>query len=82
MKNLEKKEYERRMVFARQEAVKAWCSEKTSSKEMDTELAEEFAKILVVYMYEPHLGCATTEQLINEIIARIDNLDYRTIDQD
>ncbi|MEE9365904.1 MAG: hypothetical protein V3W44_04370 [Dehalococcoidales bacterium] len=29
----------------------------------------------------PRLGCATTRQLIDEIVARLDiNLDYRTID--
>ena len=50
------KEHERRMVFARQEAAQAWCKEKTASTEMDAALAEEFAKILVVHMYAPHMG--------------------------
>lgn len=67
---MKKKEYERRMVFARQKAAEAWCGEKTSSKTMDVDLAEEFAWILVVQMYEPHLGCARTSDLQAEINAR------------
>ena len=79
---MKKEEYERHMVFAREEAAKAWCREKTSNKQMDPEIAEEFAKILVIHMYESHLGCATTEELISEIKARIEfgeKLKYRTI---
>lgn len=75
---MENKEYERRIVFARQEAATAWCQEKTSNKEMDAELAEEFAKILVEHMYAPHLGCATTEELLDEVKARVE-LKYKTI---
>lgn len=70
------------MVFAREEAGKAWCGKKTSKKVMDAELAEEFAKILVVQMYEPKLGCATTGRLIEEIKTRIEmdgKLDYKTL---
>jgi hypothetical protein len=77
-KLLSTEEYDRRLVFARQEAVKAWCTEETSGKEMDVFLAEAFAKILVEHMYEPHMGCATTGELIDEIKAR-SNLDYKTV---
>jgi len=76
---------EKRMVFARQLAATAWCQEKTKDMIVTPELTEEFAKILVIPMYEPKLGCATTEELIEELKARIEmneNLDYRTIDQD
>lgn len=79
------KEHERRMGFARQKAAQAWCGEKTKGKTMDVELAEEFANILVIQMYEPKLGCATTRDLLEEIKVRIEldgKLDYRTIDQD
>lgn len=79
------KEKERRMNFARQKAATAWCGKKTSGKTMDAELAEEFAKILVIEMYKPYLGCATTKELIEEIKARIEmdgKLDYKTIDSD
>ena len=79
---MDAKELERRMVFAREKAAQLWCEEKTRHKIMDVELAEEFAKILVVQMYEPKLGCATTEELIEEIRTRIEmdgKLDYRTI---
>ena len=71
---MEKKELERRMVFAREEAIKAWPKEKT----IDAELVEEFARILVVHMYKPHLGCVSTGELLAEIMAR-SNLDYRPI---
>ena len=71
-------EYERRMRFARQQAGRAWATDKTSSTIIDVILAEEFAKILVDHMYESHLGCATTKELLDEIAARLP-LDYKTI---
>jgi len=77
----ERRKDERRMNFARQEAAKAWCAEKTRDKTMDAELAEEFAKILVDHMYAPHLGCATTGEIIEELKGRSD-LDYKTIEHD
>ena len=82
---MKKEEQERRMNFALQEAALAWCGEKTKDKTIDAELAEEFAKILVVHMYEPHLGCATTGEIIEELKVRIEvdgKLDYKTIDSD
>lgn len=82
---MDEKEHERRMGFAREKAAQVWCQEKTKKKIMDVELAEEFAKILVVQMYEPKLGCATTKELFEELIARAKmdgSLDYRTIDDD
>jgi hypothetical protein len=66
------KELERRMVFARQEAARAWQQPLTSVMVLDPYLAEEFAKILVVHMYEPHLGCARTSELEAEVKARGD----------
>lgn len=38
------------LSFARQVAARAWCGKTTSGKEMDVDLAEEFAKILYDYM--------------------------------
>jgi len=67
---ISKKEQERRMVFARQKAAQAWCHKKTSKKEMDADLCEEFAKILVLEMYEPHLGCSKTSKMQEEIDVR------------
>lgn len=78
-------EYARRIVFARQEAAKAWCGEKSKDKTMDADLAEEFAKVLVDHMYAPKLGCATTGEILEELKTRIEmdgKLDYRTIDSD
>lgn len=82
---MDEKELERRMGFAREKAAQAWCEKSVENKIMDVELAEEFAKILVVQMYEPKLGCATTRDLLEEIKVRIEldgKLDYRTIDRD
>lgn len=73
------KEYERRMVFARQRAAQAWCTDNIKETIMDPILAEEFAKILVDEMYETHLGCATTGELLDEVKARVD-CDYSTIE--
>ena len=78
---ISEKERKRRMELALQEAAGAWCEEKTSDKIMDPVLAEAFAKILVVHMYAPHLGCAITGELIDEIKARSD-LEYKTIEND
>lgn len=66
------------MTFARMEAAQAWCAESTKHKEMDVELAEQFAKILVEHMYAPRLGCATTGELLDEVKARVD-LSYSTV---
>ena len=82
---MDKKEHERRMGFARQEAAAAWCGKNTSGITMDAELAEEFARILIDHMYAPHLGCATTKELFGEIMARIEvrgDLNYKTIEHD
>ena len=82
---MKKEEHERRMNFALQLAATAWCGEKTEGKIIDADLAEEFAKILVKDMYAPHLGCATTREIIEELKTRIEvdgKLDYRTIDQE
>ena len=73
-----------KMKFAREKAAQAWCAGTTRNKEMDVDLAEEFAKILVEEMYSPHLGCATTKELLDEIQTRIMHHSeiyyYRTID--
>lgn len=76
--NISEKEHERRMVFARQEAALPWTTPNNSHKEMDVDLAESFAEILVKHMYEPHLGCATTGKLLDEVKARV-NLHYTTL---
>ena len=77
-KNISQEEVERRMRFAREKAAQAWCDPTTSDREMDVALAEAFAKILVEEMYAPHLGCATTREILTEISARVD-LEYKTV---
>jgi len=71
MSEITKTEQERRMEFARQEAARAWCTAKTSSKVMDPDLAEAFAEILAAHLCDPPLGCATTEALLRELHARV-----------
>lgn len=75
---VDKQELERRMIFAREKASQAWCTEETKFIEMNPALLEAFARILVVNSYAPHLGCATTGQMLREIAARVD-LDYKTL---
>ena len=71
-------EHDRRMRWAREAAAQAWCTETTSGLPMDEDLAEAFADILVVHMYEPHLGFATTGELLASIMARVD-CDYKAL---
>lgn len=68
----------RRMRFAREEAASCWCGPTTSHIPMDVVLAEAFAVKLVAQMYAPHLGCATTGELLEELKARSD-LSYKTL---
>ena len=64
---------------------RGWCSRGNEYKEMDVDLAEGISKevaILFREFKEPQLGCATTEELLDEIKARIAlscELNYRTI---
>ena len=75
------KEHERRMRFAREKSAQAWCTKTTENITMIPELAEEFAEILVKEMYEPKLGCATTREMFEELMARNCDLDYKTINE-
>jgi hypothetical protein len=78
MQKVSEGEYNRRLRFAREKVALAWCAETTKNKEMDVTLAEEFAKILVEEMYNSNLGCATTDELLEEIRSRVD-LNYSTV---
>lgn len=71
-------EHERRMEFARIEVMKAYATEETKNTEVDPVLSEKLAEIFVVHMYEPHLGCATTGDMLDEIRARVDT-EYTTM---
>lgn len=66
-------EYARRMNFARERSALAWTFPETENKEMDTDLVEAFARILVQDMYAPNLGCATTRDLLKEVVARLED---------
>lgn len=71
------------MKWARQKVAAAWCQPKTENKEMDVDLAEEFAKILDRETSVPLLGNATTGELLNELIARAEvagYINYKTVD--
>lgn len=68
--------------LARERAAQAWCTEKTSNRVMDQELAEAFADIIDSVWDRPWLGNATNAELIDELKARIDihwDLKYRTV---
>ena len=75
-------------VFALQKAAQAWATPKTEKITMDPILAEAFAEIIDEIHYlkaKPYLGNATTEELLNEIKARLEVsglLQYKTIDSD
>ncbi len=63
---------------------RGWCSPENSGKEMDYDLANAITvevETLLKTDIHPKLGCATTQQLIDELCARMDiDLSYRTID--
>jgi hypothetical protein len=77
-------EVERRCVCAREAAVAAWTTPETEKTVMDVVLAQAFADILMKHMYAPHLGCATTRALLEELKARAEvdgSIDYSTVTQ-
>ena len=67
---ISKEEKERRMVFARKEAVKILETAMPPTLAVDP-LISSVAEVLLPHMYAPHLGCASTLELINELIARL-----------
>jgi len=71
-------------IYSMEKAAQAWCTDKTKKINMNTELALAFAEILDKEI-KPNLGLATTEELIQEIKARIEidgKLDYKTVGDD
>ena len=71
-------EHERRMKYAREKTRLAWCQPSTIKIARNSVLAEEFAKILVIEMYASHLGCASTKELLEECMARMEGF-YKTV---
>ena len=71
-------------VYSMEKSALAWCTDKTKKLVMNTDLAFVFAEILDKEN-KPNLGLATTNELIQEIKARIEmdgKLYYRTVDGD
>jgi len=71
------------MEAARELAATAWTKPKTENLVLDPVLGEEFAVIIDKLINEPHLGCATTGELLDEIKARCEingTIGYRTVD--
>jgi hypothetical protein len=67
----------------REAVARGWCRPETSDRVMDAELAEAIAREVLVADATPNLGCATTRQLFDELIARADvdgRMEYRTVD--
>lgn len=65
-------------ILATEKAAQVWQAESTSGIEMDTRLAEEFARVLDDVWSKPRLGNATTGEMLDEIRARVD-CDYKTV---
>ena len=64
--------------LSRKLAAQCWCDKRTEKKAMDVVLCEVFAEMLDTQMQCANLGCATTGQLLREIMARVD-LNYSTV---
>jgi len=84
MKKEDRQDVERiRLGFARAKISRIVNKRESNPIFSNDELFEECAKILMEEMYAPHLGCATTGELIDEIKARAElsgDLQYRPID--
>ena len=62
-----------------------WCTPENETKVVDPKLVKAISlqvSAAICAEEEPYLGCATTRQLFEEIIARMDEteLSYRSID--
>ena len=69
-------------MLATEKAAHVWCQKETEQCVMDVAIGNAFARVLVEEMYTPHLGCATTEELLAELKARakVDgSLGYSTV---
>lgn len=69
--------------FANQLAEQVWGKEPAQYKTIDPELTKAFAEILDEVLSKPWLGNATTEELLDELKARVEIhgcLHYRTVD--
>ncbi len=62
-----------------EKASQIWCRSNLSDRTMDTELCTAVAEEIDKALSDPSLGCATTEQIIEELKARSD-LKYRSVD--
>lgn len=80
------------MTGIRGAVARGWCHTRNSAKVMDTDLAEAISEEVRRLFFKdrnPYLGCATTRQLIDELVARADVAStigekwpsYRTVDQ-
>jgi hypothetical protein len=67
--------------LAMEKASWAWCMPETEKIVIDIKLCCEFAKILDAELWKPHLGCATTQQLLDELKARCGDPSYSTVSQ-
>ena len=63
----------------REASARGYCTDRNSKKILDADLLEDIAQEVFKADRSPNLGCATTRELLTEITARFDNLDYRTI---
>ena len=62
---------------------RGWTHPATESRVMDAELAEAIVAEVWDMLYPPNLGCATTAELLAELVARAEvggYAGYRTVD--
>ena len=62
---------------------RGWCHPNTEDRTMDADLASAIADEVWKADTTPNLGCATTKQLLDELMARAEvdgTMDYRMVD--
>ena len=80
----EKKMKEYREKLAMEKIAVIWTLPENTNKEPDWDIIEPLAELFVEETYKPNLGCATTQELCDELSSRLRMNDaqanYRTID--
>jgi len=61
-----------------QAVARGWGSEANSGKVMDTDLAMAITEEILKMPCEVNLGCATIQELLGEVSARIDEVNSKT----
>ncbi len=75
------------LEWAKEKVVQCWCDPRLQHRTLDVELVEVISEMVDRETSVPRLGCATTKELFQELMARIemepgDLMGYRTIETD